>query len=92
MTELLTDADLDAAIDAAHRTWLRLVRARARRRFKATIAANPGIIAAKYTPEVRAKMSKAQKGKTRSPEARARMAEGIRAGHARRKAVKALAQ
>lgn len=90
MIELLSDSELDVAIDTAHRTWLRLVRARARRRYKATISANPAILVNKYTPAVRAKMSASQKGRKRSPEARARVAEGIRAGHARRKALKAL--
>ena len=90
MSDLLTDAELDLAIDAAHREWLRLARLRARRRYSKTIAANPEINARKYTPEVRAKMSAAHKGKPRSPEARAAVAAGIRAGHARRLALRGL--
>lgn len=92
MSDLLTDDELDVAIDVAHREWLRLVRIRAVRRYRKTIAADPSINERKYTPEVRAKMSAALKGKPRSPEARAAVAAGIRAGHERRRGVKKLAQ
>lgn len=91
VTDLLSDDELDVAIDAAHRQWLRLIRARARRRYSKTIAADPEINQRKFSPEVRKKMSDSQRGKTRTPEQRAAIRAGILAYHERRRALQGLA-
>lgn len=90
MTDLLTDAELDLAIDAARRELARLLKARGRRRSAKAIA-NPQRAARRYGEEFRRKQSLAQKGKKRSPEACARIANGIREAHARRRALQGLA-
>ena len=89
MIELLTDDELDLAIDAARRELARLRKIRGRRRSAKTLA-SPGRAPRKYSDEFRRAQSLAQKGKKRSPEACARIAAGIRKAHAHRRAVKGL--
>lgn len=86
MSVYLTDDELDLAIATAKREWLRLIRIRSRRRFAKTVAANPDAMARKFTPEVRARMSAAQKGKPRSQAQRDAISAGLVRYHQQRKA------
>lgn len=86
MIDLLSDDELELAIHAAKREYLRLKRIRSRRRYAKTIQANPDLNARKFTPEVRARMSQAQKGVPRSEAAKEAVRLGMLASWRRRKA------
>lgn len=86
MSVYLRDDELDLAIATTKRELLRLIRIRSRRRFAKTVAANPEMMARKFTPEVRARMSASQKGKPRPQAQRDAISAGLVRYHQERRA------
>lgn len=73
----MSDAELDLAIAEAKEEWQRLSRERQYRRLSAKYKAHPEKVARTLSPEGRARISAANKGRKRSAAEKAAIARGM---------------